>query len=228
MHDSIYLIKDYNLVIKKVDERIQKLLMISDFEPSINYLKAIHAYLFRDLLTSNGKFREYDIIKSEPTINNASIDYADYHTIETYLLYAIHDINNIDCSRLTDSEFISFIVNITLSIWITHPFSDGNTRTVSVFIQKYLNSLGYNPNPTFFKDNFTYFRKALVKAVYVNDLYGVKPDLEPLCKFYHLLLFGGNITSDESDLIVFEMFNHPKVRQRLPKVGNLIKKIWFN
>lgn len=228
MQDSMYLIEDYNLVTKEVANRIQKLLLIDDFELSINYLKAIHAYLFCGLLASHGQFREYEIKKSEPTINNASIDYADHHTIETYLSYTIKEIDKTDCSYLTEDEFVSFIANITLSIWITHPFSDGNTRTVLVFIQKYLKSLGYAPNPMFFKDNFAYFRGALVKAAYTNEKYHVEPDLEPLYRFYRLLLFGGDISLEESDLIVFEMFKFSKTKHKILSLGNLIRKIRFN
>lgn len=227
MGDDIYLIKDYCVVTKEVSSRIQKLLSTYDFRPNIDYLKAIHDYLFDGLLISNGQFRTYEIEKPEPTINNASIDYAEHHTIETYLSYAIREIDKTDCSYLTEDEFVSFIANITLSIWVTHPFTEGNTRTVLVFIQKYLSSLGYRANPIFFKDNFTYFRGALVKAAYTNELYHVEPDLGPLYKFYRLLLFGGDISLEESDLIVFEMFNISKQRHKSLKIGKLIKTLWY-
>ena len=40
-------------------------------------------------------------------------------------------------------DVINNITNFSSSIWQIHPFREGNTRTIALFIEKYLVSLGY-------------------------------------------------------------------------------------
>ena len=53
------------------------------------------------------------------------------------------------------------IANFTSAIWQVHAFGEGNTRTTAVFIQKYLNYMGFDVDNSLFLENSLYYRKRL-------------------------------------------------------------------
>ena len=79
-----------------VSKRINDILTDSSFDLSINYLLDIHKYLFNNILYLNGKYRDYNITKNEEILNNESIIYADYHSINSYLEYDFNLEKNIN------------------------------------------------------------------------------------------------------------------------------------
>ena len=72
-------------------------------------------------------------------------------------------------------------------IWQIHPFGEGNTRTVTVFMIKYLRSLGFEVDNSPFKENARYFRDALV----LDNAKLLKKNPEYLDRFFENLLLGG-------------------------------------
>ena len=105
-------------------------------------------------------------------------------------------------------EVINNITKFSSSIWQVHPFREGNTRVIALFIEKYLISLGYNVDNTLFKDKSVYFRNALVRSNYFNNDLKIKEDSGYLVKFYENLLLGKNNNLHSKDLIVHELFNN--------------------
>ncbi len=71
---------------------------------------------------------------------------------------------------------------------------------------KYLRSLGYDVNNDLFKENSVYFRNALVRSNYSNQLKNVYPTMDYLIKFYENLLLSKNNNLSSEDLIVKELF----------------------
>jgi len=225
-NNNIYLTDNLYEARKEVSNRINKLSKIDDFELSVEYLKAIHKYLFHDYLVSSGEFRDYNLRKSETIINDHSVKYTDYHKIEENLRYDFEEEKHINYHILSKEKQVKRLADLTIRIWSTHPFIEGNTRTTSIFMQKYLKYLGFNPNDEYFKENSKYFRNALVKASYYNQIYKVIPDNKPLIKFYQKLLYDSTIELKISDLIVKEMFTIPKdVEQAKTKIKNKEKKV---
>ena len=221
MKENIYLVDNIIEARKEVSNRINKLSQIDDFELSIEYLKAVHKYLFHDFLVSSGEFRNYNLKKSEIIINDHSVKYTDYHNIETNLRYDFEEEKKINYKYLEPDKQIKKIAEFTARIWSTHPFIEGNTRTTSIFIQKYLKYLGFSTNDEYFKTNSKYFRNALVKASYYNQIYKVTQDYMPLMKFYKKLLYDNTIELKLSDLIVKEMFTIPNdIEQAKTKIKN--------
>lgn len=92
-----------------------------------------------------------------------------------------------------------------------HPFREGNTRTIAVFIEKYLNYLGYHVDNKLFKDKSIYFRNALVRSNYL----GIRENKTYLIKFYENLLLGKNNDLHSEDLIVKELFKKLFIVKRL-------------
>ena len=108
-----------------------------------------------------------------------------YNEVENLLktYYETQNLNDIsiqrekecDYSKLNKDELIKHIAKFTSSIWQVHPFGEGNTRTTAVFIEKYLNNMGFNVNNDMFKNKSLYFRNALVRSNYGNIPRGIYP-----------------------------------------------------
>lgn len=190
-----------------VSTRIVELLQEDNFELSLDYLKYVHKYLFQDVYEFAGKFRTVDFSKPEIILNNDSVAYGDSRTLKESLEY---DVSLEKAKNYKDMSIVEVINNITKfssNIWQVHPFREGNTRTIALFIEKYLISLGYNVDNTLFKEKSVYFRNALVRSNYFNNELGVKEDRNYLIKFYENLLLGKNNNLRSNDLIVQELFD---------------------
>ena len=111
-----------------------------------------------------------------------------------------------DYSKLNKDELIKHIAKFTSSIWQVHPFGEGNTRTTAVFIEKYLNNMGFNVNNDMFKEHSLYFRNALVRSNYGNIPRGIYPTFDYLVMFFENLLQGKNNELKNRDLYIKELF----------------------
>lgn len=197
-----------------VSTRINELLSDGHFELSQEYLRYIHKYLFKDIYPSNGEYRAYDLIKNEMTLNEKSVIYASYNTIETYLKYDLAEEKKVNYSKLSKEVQVKKIADFTARLWSTHAFSEGNTRTVAVFIQKYLNYLGYKIKNDIFKDNSRFFRNALVKASYYNESLHIHLDQKPLIAFFTKVMIDPTIELDEDTVYVNELFKPLELANR--------------
>lgn len=189
-----------------VSMRIVELLDQDNFKLSVDYLKYIHKYLFQDVYEFAGEFRKIDFSKHEKILNNDSVAYGDSKTLNESLEYDISLEKEKDYKDMNIVEVINNITDFTSSIWQVHPFREGNTRTIVVFIYKYLNSLGFNQNISIYKTKSSYFRNALVRSNYFNNYLNIKEDKSYLIKFYENLLLNKNNNLHSGDLIIKELF----------------------
>ena len=170
-----------------VSLRIAQLLEDKSFGFSPIILKNIHRYLFKDIYDFAGNYREYNISKKEPILNGETVKYVNYQDIESYFEYDFKEEKNFDYSKLNNDELITHIAKFTSSIWQVHPFGEGNTRTTAVFIEKYLNNMGFNVNNDMFKEYSLYFRNALVRSNYGNIPKGIYHIFDYLIMFFENL-----------------------------------------
>lgn len=211
-----------------ISTRINELLSDGHFELSQEYLRYIHKYLFKDIYVNNGEYRTYDLIKNEMTLNEKSVIYASYNTIETYLKYDLDEEKKINYSKLSKKVQVRKIADFTARLWSTHAFSEGNTRTIAVFIQKYLHHLGYKTDNNIFKENSRFFRNALVKASYYNESLHIHLDQKPLIAFFTKVMIDPTIELDEDTVYVNELFeplqlvNRPDINS--PYIKSLLAK----
>ena len=189
-----------------VSTRIVQLLEDEKFELSVDFLRYIHGYLFKDIYDFAGQFRKIDFSKHELILNNDSALYGDCKTLKESLEYDISLERVKNYKEMNIVEVINNITDFSSRIWQTHPFREGNTRTTAIFIIKYLISLGYQVDNTLFKDKSVYFRNALVRSNYFNNEKNVKEVNIYLIKFYENLLLGKNNNLQSKDLIVKELF----------------------
>ena len=189
-----------------VSMRIVELLSEDKFELSVDYLKYIHKYLFQDVYEFAGNFRKIDFSKHEKILNNDSVAYGDYKSLEQSLEYDISLEKNKNYKDMNIVDVINNITDFSSSIWQIHPFREGNTRTTALFIEKYLLALEHSVDNTMFKDKSVYYRNALVRSNYFNNYLNIKEDKKYLIKFYENLLLGKNNNLNSKDLIVEELF----------------------
>lgn len=189
-----------------VSTRIVELLQEDNFELSVDYLKYVHKYLFQDVYEFAGNFRNIDFSKHEKILNNDSVAYGDCTTLKDSLEYDISLEKEKNYKEMNIVEVINNITKFSSSIWQVHPFREGNTRTTTLFIEKYLINLGYNVDNSLFKDKSVYFRNALVRSNYFNNYLKIKEDSSYLVKFYENLLLSKNSNLYSEELIVKELF----------------------
>lgn len=158
--------------------RIVELLSRNGFSFSPATLLSIHKELFAgvfDQLIPVGKFRKTNITKDEPVLAGDTVIYSDYTMIQAILDYDFQQEKQFSYQGLTKEEMISHIQNFISGIWQIHPFREGNTRTVTVFLIKYLREFGFAIDNQPFHENARYFRDALVldnaKMLKKNDKY---------------------------------------------------------
>lgn len=181
-----------------VSTRITKMLEDRTFVFSPIQLKSIHRKLFSELLlderdNSIGEYRRYNISKKEPILNGDTVICGEYTTIDEFLKYDFENETGKNYAEMSLEKQIKNLVKFTAAIWQIHPFVEGNTRTVAVFIQKYLLSMGYDVNNDLFKENSVYFRNALVASNYSNIPKRISPNFSYLEQFFLKLLYKRDI-----------------------------------
>jgi len=189
-----------------VSLRIARLLEDKSFGFSPITLRNIHRYIFKDIYDFAGNYREYNITKKEDILNGDTVKYVNYQDIESYLEYDFKEEKEFEYAKLNAAELIKHIAKFTSSIWQVHPFGEGNTRTTAVFIEKYLNNMGFDVNNDMFKEKSVYFRNALVRSNYGNIPKGIYPTMEYLVLFFENLLQNKKHTLENRELYVKELF----------------------
>ena len=193
-----------------VSLRIARLLEYKSFGFSPITLKNIHKYLFKDIYDFAGNYRDYNIIRKEPILNSDSVIYADSNNIEDCFSYDFKEEKEFDYSKLNNDELIKHIAKFTSNIWQIYPFREGNTRTIAVFIEKYINNMGFDVNNDMFKNKSIYFRNALVRSNYTNIPRGIYPTCDYLVMFFENLLQAKDNVLRNRELYVKELFEKEK------------------
>lgn len=158
----------------KIHDRIEFILKDDKFEVSTRYLLYIHELLFKGILFENGKVRKHNLNKEQDILNWESVDYPDYNLVYSLLKMTFDKEKHTDHSNQDIDTLCDTITKFWAELWFIHPFGEGNTRTTTVFMEKYLQSLGYNLDNMVFKNNAKYFRDSLVRANYSNETLGIE------------------------------------------------------
>lgn len=199
-------IKRRNKEADLVAARIAHILDSPGYPLQIASLKAIHRELFKDIYDFAGQFRLVNIYKQEPILSGATVKYTNYTALIDTLEYDLSVEKSKSYSGYTKEQMIKRISSFTSSIWQAHPFMEGNTRTTAVFMECYLNNIGFQVDNTMFKDYSQYFRNALVRANYALYAKGVVESNEFIERFYRNLLFEGKDNLSNRELMLRECF----------------------
>lgn len=196
-----------------VSQRIAELLSRSPFYLAPEILPEIHRYLFQDLDASTyhpGEFKAERMVKQEEILNGDSVLYADPLAYEMALRGAFTAEQDRSYRTLAGDELETFSHFIAF-LWQIHPFYEGNTRTVAVLSELYLNHLGVSVTNDPFERHARYFRDALVRATYRNADAGIFPDESFLVAFYENVLGRAEHSLDRERLICPRLFDEPRL-----------------
>lgn len=104
------------------------------------------------------------MVKYEDVLGGDTVRYAYPKEIKKQLSVSMKEIAKLKRTGDNDRDIVFRLVRIIASIWQTHPFREGNTRTVIVFAVLLAKSLGFEVEHELFKTNSSYVRNALVWA----------------------------------------------------------------
>lgn len=200
-----------------VSQRIAELLERGAFYLAPEMLVDIHRYLFQDLdqaLYHAGEFKTERMVKKEEILNGDSVLYADPLTYDMSLKGAFASEAAKAYGAFTDDELKSFCHTIGF-LWQIHPFYEGNTRTVAVFSELYLNHLGFQVENEPFAQHARYYRDALVRAMYRNAAANIFPDDRYLIAFYENLLGFKRNELERKNLTCSALFNNPDLLRNI-------------
>ena len=123
----------------------------------------IHRIIFDNLFDWAGEFRTISIIKHEEVLGGDAVSYAHPKLIKKELNEASKEIAKLKKSD-SKQNLLFKLVRIAAKIWQTHPFREGNTRTVIAFIVLLAERLQIEIDYSLFEKHAAYVRNALVWA----------------------------------------------------------------
>ncbi|MEK4231247.1 Fic/DOC family protein [Solibacillus sp. FSL H8-0538] len=126
-------------------------------------LQLIHHFLFHELYSWAGEFRTVNISKSERVLNGLSVVYSGKDQIisdlKTVFSWSRSRQWNYSNPRLVE-DFSTFMIKL----WRVHPYREGNTRAVSIFMKLFAEASSLDFNAQLLSQHAGYLRNALVLA----------------------------------------------------------------
>lgn len=135
-------------------------------------------------------------------LDGDTVIYSDYEMIRPTLEYDFAQEKATDYPAMNAEQALQRICKFISGVWQIHTFGEGNTRTIAVFLMKYLKTFGFKVDNDIFKKHSWYFRNALVRANYNNYTKGVSANTKYLEIFLRNMLFGeeNNLSNREMNI----------------------------
>ena len=165
---------------------------------SADTLCDIHRTIFGQIYDWGGEYRTIMMTKPEDVLGGDTVRYAYPKEIKKQLTETMKEVGKLKRTGDNDRDIVFRLTRIIAAIWQTHPFREGNTRTVIVFAVLLAKSLGFEVDHELFKEHSSYVRNALVWAS--QGMYSEYQYIERI--FFDAILHEDNtsedITSDNS------------------------------
>lgn len=123
----------------------------------------------------------------EWVLNGDTVLYGTAENLMATLGYDFEQEKKFKYKGISKQDVIEHLAQFISSLWQIHIFGEGNTRTVAIFLIKYLRTFGFEVNNNLFAEHSWYFRNALVRANYRNYAKNIAPTLEFLMRFFENL-----------------------------------------
>lgn len=134
----------------------------SDF--SAKGLCEIHRFLFGDIYDWAGEYRKINIQKAERLLGGRSVWYSNDDYIDRDLNKAFKELLSFNWNDCTREEFVKALAQKFPPIWQTHPFREGNTRTVVMMMTCFVEANGYFFDKDLLAASAGYVRDSFVMA----------------------------------------------------------------
>ncbi len=201
-----------------VSQRIAEMLEAGSFAFTPDMLLLVHRTLFQDMdeeAYRPGQYKTERLVKQEDILNGDSVLYADPTMIQASLDYLFREESRESYGTSLSETDVARLAKFVSLLWQVHPFVEGNTRTVAVFSELYLGSLGFTVGNEPFQKHACYYRDALVRANYRNNEAGILPERGPLEAFYGNLLLDAGHPLNREELICPELFDNPQLLKHI-------------
>ena len=130
-----------------------------------DHLDAHHKAIFGELYAFAGVTRFINVEKAEKKLSGHSVAYEPANTIDKATGAALKSLNDGDYSGLKDmskpEQMATFAKNVT-ELWRTHPYREGNTRTIMTFASAFAKEKGFELDAKLFAEHPGFVRDALV------------------------------------------------------------------
>ncbi len=159
-------IKDIG-ILRKAEADITNLAMSAIYERKYDKFNAetlcdINRTIFGQIYEWAGEYRTIFMTKPEDVLGGDTVRYAYPKEIKKQLNETMKEIAKLKRTGNNDRDVVFRLVRIIAAIWQTHPFREGNTRTVIVFAVLLAKSLGFEVNHELLREHSSYVRNALV------------------------------------------------------------------
>ncbi len=209
-----------------VSQRITELLARRAFVMAPSMLAHIHRHLFQDLddaVYAPGSYKTDQLVKREYILNGDSVLYGAPEFIDNALAMFFAGEASYVYGASMSADDIGHLAEFVSHIWQVHPFKEGNTRTIAVFTELYLDHLGFDAANEPFANNARYFRDALVRANYRNAKAGIMPDLKYLIRFFENMLHEAGNELRSRDMLCEALFENPTLIRNMSTSGAIEK-----
>ena len=138
-----------------------------------------------------------EVMEVAQHVGGDTVRYAYPKEIKKQLTTSMKEIAKLKRNGQNDKDVVFRLVRIIAQIWQTHPFREGNTRSVIVFAVLLAKSLGFEVEHELFRTHSAYVRSALVWASQ-----GIYAKYEYLERIFFDAILHDELTSDETDVPV--------------------------
>lgn len=126
-------------------------------------LQMIHHFLFHELYSWAGEFRTINIFKGEHVLNGLSVTYSDKNHIVSDLK-SVFTWSKSKQWKYSNLRLIEDFSTFMTKLWRVHPYREGNTRAISIFMKLFAEANKLDFNAQLLSQNAGYLRNALVLA----------------------------------------------------------------
>ena len=159
-------IRDAELL-RKAEADITNLTMTAIYEQTYEKfntetLCSIHRLIFGQIYDWAGEFRTIQMVKYEDVLGGDTVRYAYPDEIKKQLADSMKEIAKLKRTGKNERDVVFRLVRIICAIWQTHPFREGNTRSIIVFAVLLAKHLGFEVDHELFRAKAAYVRNALV------------------------------------------------------------------
>lgn len=153
---------------------------------------SIHKYLFEDIYEFAGTIRDENTYKSSEPFKSGNTHFCDAINILNYLKYTLKIMkSDIAYNKIkTKDDLIDFFAKYYLELNITHPFTEGNGRTLREFLREYALVLSKVLNFGNFRLDYTMdseTKEMLLKACIFDDINLARMVFAKIIKFEELI-----------------------------------------
>lgn len=101
------------------------------------HLLAVHKYLFQDVYDWAGTYKVASLYKGQDILNGHTVPYCAVEMLQVNLETVFNELKNTKWDKMSDKDKVLKFADTYQYLWQCHPFNEGNTRTVSTFMEQY-------------------------------------------------------------------------------------------